>query len=117
MDTRKLIEAYHKAWTCGDFAAARSFLADDLDFQGSMEQFSNADDFLAALKQFALMTTRVLMQNGFFDKEGAALLYDCETATPAGLIRTAEFFTVSGNRIKAIRLVFDATDLRKAMQA
>ncbi|EAT58976.1 nuclear transport factor 2 family protein [Chlorobium ferrooxidans] len=117
MDIRKLIEAYHKAWTCGDFAAARSFLADDLDFRGSIDCFSNADDFLAALKQFARMTSHVTMLKSFYDNDGAALLYDCETPAPAGVIRTAEFFTVSGNRIKAIRLVFDATDLRKAMQA
>lgn len=115
MDIRKLIEAYHKAWTCGDFEAARSFLADDLEFRGTIESFSNADDFLAALKQFAKMTNQVTMLEQFYDHQSAALLYDCETATPAGVIRTAEFFSVAGNRITAIRLIFDATELRKAM--
>jgi hypothetical protein len=113
MDTRELIEQYHKAWTGGDPAAARRFLADDLDFQGSIDTFTRADDFIAALTQFSHIVTGVTILKSFFDKDSAALLYDCNTATPAGVIRTAEFFTVSGNKISAIRLVFDATALRE----
>jgi hypothetical protein len=48
-------------------------------------------------------------------ESGAALLYDCDTISPAGVIRTAEFFTVKDGKIKSIRLVFDATELRKLM--
>lgn len=113
MDTRELIEQYHRAWTEGDPAAARQFLADDLDFQGSIDTFTRAEDFIAALTRFRQTVTGVTLLKSFFDKESAALLYDCNTATPAGVIRTAEFFTVSGNRISAIRLVFDATALRE----
>jgi hypothetical protein len=50
-----------------------------------------------------------------FSESGGALLYDCETMSPAGVIRTAEFFTVTAGKIKSIRLVFDATELRKLM--
>jgi hypothetical protein len=49
MNTRQLIDAYHQAWTEGDFTTAREFLADNLDFKGSIDSFSNADDFIAAL--------------------------------------------------------------------
>jgi hypothetical protein len=49
------------------------------------------------------------------DRE-AALLYECVTRSPAGVIRTAEFFRLDEDgRIDAIRLVFDATELRKLM--
>lgn len=116
MDTRNLIETYHHAWINGDFAAARACLADNLDFRGSMDSFSNADDFLAALAQFREMLRGVTVLKSFFDDEGGALLYDCDTAGPAGIIRTAEFFTVSGAGISAIRLVFDAAALRQTMQ-
>jgi hypothetical protein len=115
MDTRHLIETYHKAWTNGDFATARRCLADDLDFRGSIDSFSKADDFIAALTQFRQMLSSITMLKSFFDNDGAALLYDCDTTTPAGVIRTAEFFTVSEKKISAIRLVFDATALRKSM--
>ena len=117
MDTRKLIEKYHQAWTTGDFATARACLVETLDFQGSINTFSKADDFIAALTQFKQMLTGVTLQNSFYDKQSAALLYDCTSASPAGVIRTAEFFTVSNNKISAIRLVFDATELRKLVPA
>jgi hypothetical protein len=116
MNTRQLIETYHNAWTSGDFATARACLADDLDFTGSIDTFHTADEFLAALRQFQGMLRRVALLESFFDQEGAALLYDCDTASPAGMIRTAEFFTVKGAKISAIRLVFDASELRKLMQ-
>ncbi len=117
MNSRELIEKYHHAWTSGDFAAARACLADDLDFQGSIDTFESADEFIAALRMFQGMLRGVTMLRGFFDQDGGALLYDCDTATPAGVIRTAEFFSVRGDRIGAIRLVFDASELRKLMAA
>ncbi|WP_170181350.1 nuclear transport factor 2 family protein [Chlorobaculum thiosulfatiphilum] len=117
MNRPKLIETYHLAWTSGDFATARNSLAGDLDFRGSMDTFTNADDFIAALTRFRQMVQSVELLQQFYDETGSALLYDCHTASPAGIIRTAEFFTVTDDRISAIRLVFDATILRQDMQA
>jgi len=115
MDTRQLIETYHQAWTTGDIAKARGCLADDLDFQGSIQTFQKADDFAAALAQFQGMLRGVTQLQSHFGESGAALLYDCDTASPAGVIRTAEFFKVQDGQITQIRLVFDATELRKLM--
>lgn len=115
MDARTLIENYHNAWTSGDIAKARGYLADDLDFRGSIATFSKADDFVAALAFFQHILLDVTMLESFFSETGAALLYDCNTASPAGTVRTAEFFTVRDGRICEIRLVFDATELRKLM--
>ncbi len=115
MNTKQLIDRYHEAWTQGDFSTARGCLADNLDFQGSMETFSNADAFIEALQRFQQMVNSINLLQNFSDEQGAALLYDCHTASPAGIIRTAEFFKVSNGKIDAIRLVFDASELRKAM--
>lgn len=116
MSTRQLIETYHNAWTSGDFTTARACLADDLDFKGSIDTFSKADDFVAALTRFEGMLHRVTLLKSVFDQDSAALLYDCDTAGPAGVIRTAEFFTAKNGKISEIRLVFDASELRKMMQ-
>ena len=116
MNTRQLIETYHNAWTSGDFAIARTCLADDLDFKGSIDTFHTADEFIATLRQFQSMLRHVTLLKSFFEQAGAALLYDCDTASPAGVIRTAEFFTTKGGKISEIRLVFDASKLRKLMQ-
>ena len=116
MNARQLIETYHSAWTSGDFVAARACLADDLDFKGSIDSFHTADEFIAALRQFQGMLRQVTLLQSLFEQESAALLYDCDTASPAGVIRSAEFFTAKGGKISAIRLVFDASELRKLMQ-
>jgi ketosteroid isomerase-like protein len=115
MDTRQLIKNYHDAWTTGDITRARGYLADDLDFRGSIDTFNKADEFVAALTQFQHMLRGVTVLKSFFNESGAALLYDCDTAGPAGVVRTAEFFTVRNGKIAEIRLVFDATELRKLM--
>lgn len=115
MSVRQLIETYHNAWTTGDFITARSCLADDLDFKGSIDTFRGADDFIVALKRFQGMLRGVKIIRSFFDQDGAALLYDCDTVSPAGVIRTAEFFTADGGKICGIQLVFDASELRKMM--
>jgi hypothetical protein len=54
MDSRQLIEKYHHAWTNSDFVTARACLEETLDFQGSINTFSNADDFIAVLTQMKL---------------------------------------------------------------
>ncbi len=116
MNTRQLIETYHHAWTSGDFGATRACLADDLDFKGSIDTFQKADAYVAALKQFQGMLRQVTMLKSFFEQDSAVLLYDCDTLSPDGVIRTAEFFTIKGGKISEICLVFDATELRKMMQ-
>lgn len=113
MDAQQIIMRYHNAWTGGDMKAARGYLADDLDFKGSIETFRRAEDFIVALTGFKKMLRSVNMIQSFYSESGAALLYDCDTASPAGLIRTAEFFTVADGKIRTIRLIFDATELRK----
>ena len=115
MDTKQVVTNYHNAWTSGDMEAARVYLADDLDFQGSIDTFHNADDFIVALSMFQKMIQKINLIQSFFSESGAALLYDCDTMSPAGLIRTAEFFMITDGKIKSIRLVFDATELRKLM--
>jgi SnoaL-like domain len=117
MSAANLIRNYHEAWTQRDMSTARSCLADDLDFKGSIDTFSSADDFIATLTGFAQMLRRVDLLQEFFTDDAAALLYDCVPNSPAGTIRTAEFFRLRDSKIATIRLVFDATVLRQLMSA
>jgi hypothetical protein len=115
MDTKQVVRGYFEAWTSKDMGKARGYLADDLDFQGPIDRFTNADDFLRALGGFAQMLSKAQLLAEFYAGEEAMLLYDCVTPTPAGTLRTAEHFTVTGGKIRRIRLVFDATALRPLM--
>lgn len=115
MRVRDTVRAYHESWTTGDLSQARSYLADDLDFQGPIDTFESADQYIPALAGFAGMLTRAELLQEFYGVDKAALLYDCVTESPAGTIRTAEFFHFQAGKIARIRLVFDATELRKLM--
>jgi hypothetical protein len=115
MSDANVVHKYHEAWTHRDMDTARSCLADDLDFQGPIDTFSSADEFMVALTAFAQMLTRAELLQRFDTDDAAALLYDCVTNSPAGTIRTAEFFGLRDGKIATIRLVFDATALRQVM--
>jgi hypothetical protein len=116
MSAKDVVQSYHAAWTSGDLERARDLLADGLDFQGSIDRFTSADAFVATLAQFVQMVERVDLLAELYGENEASLLYDCVTRSPAGVIRTAEFFRLDDDgRIGAIRLVFDATELRKLM--
>jgi hypothetical protein len=99
MDAKQVVTNYHNAWTGGDLKAARAYLADDLDFQGSIDTFRRADDFILALTMFQKMLRGINLIQSFFSEDGAALLYDCDTMSPAGVIRTSEFL-----RLQVVRL-------------
>jgi ketosteroid isomerase-like protein len=115
MSDANIVGKYHEAWTHRDMDTARSCLADNLDFQGPIDTFSTADDFITTLTGFAQMLTRVDLLQEFYSDEATALLYDCVTNSPAGTVRTAEFFGLRDGKIASIRLVFDATALRQVM--
>jgi hypothetical protein len=115
MSEANVVRKYHDSWTQRDMGTARSCLVDDLDFQGPIDTFARADEFITTLTGFAQMLTRVDLLQEFHTDDAAALLYDCVTNSPAGTIRTAEFFGLRDGKIATIRLVFDATVLRQAM--
>jgi ketosteroid isomerase-like protein len=111
MSTRDVVRGYYRAWTSRDLTKARSLLADNLRFEGAIDQFQTGDDFARALGGFVQMLAEVRLLAEFYSTEDAMLLYDC--VTPAGTIRTAEYFKVKDGKIQEIKLVVDASELRK----
>jgi ketosteroid isomerase-like protein len=110
--TRDVVRGYYDAWTSRDLGRARGYLADDLEFQGSLRRFSRADDFIPALEQFLQILEDVRLLKELYEGDDAMMLYDCMTGR-AGTIRTAEAFTVRDGKIRDIKLVFDPTELNK----
>lgn len=113
--TQRIVEGYRDAWTSGDLQKARTFLADDIEFRGSIDQFNDADSLIRALSVFLNILKSVDTIRTFYDGNEAILMYDCVTDSPAGTIRTVEYFRVEEGKIKEIKLVFDASELRKHM--
>ncbi len=112
-----VVGGYCDAWTNGDMTKARTFLADDLDFQDSVNRFQTADAFIEALAQFYAIFNEARFLKKMHDDDSAFLLYDCSIKTPGGALRCAEYFRVANGKIREIRLVFDATELNRLKAA
>lgn len=113
--TQSIVDAYTNSWISGDFQKARSYLADDIDFRGSLNQFTDAESLIAALEKFTKILKSVDFTSRFYEGNEAMLMYDYHTDSPAGSIRTVEYFRVERGKIKEIKVVYDATELRKMM--
>ncbi len=77
-------------------------------FQGPLDTFNTADEYLEALKRLASILQRIDLRKVFVDGDDVCVLYDRVTNTPAGTAFIAEWYQVKGGKIVALRVVFDA---------
>jgi SnoaL-like domain len=115
-NTREIVRAYHEAWTSGDIAAAGQFLGEDFTTRAPVGSYDSKDAYLTGLSRFRGFVTGLDLISELYGDGEAMLLYDVHTDTPAGTLRTAEYFKLRGDRIASTLLVFDATEW-KAMLA
>jgi SnoaL-like domain len=105
----KVVGDYQQAVGKGDFAAARKLLHDNLSFHGPIETFDKPEPYLESLRKLHHIIQRIDMKKIFVNGGDVCVLYDMVTNTPAGTAFIAEWYQVKGDRIAAIRVVFDAT--------
>jgi hypothetical protein len=103
-----IVQGFMGAMGKGDFVAARKYLDTNLSFQGPIDTFHQAEPYLESLKKLRHIIERVEVKKMFVDGDDVCLLYDMVTTTPAGTAFIAEWHHVTGDRITAIRVVFDA---------
>jgi ketosteroid isomerase-like protein len=106
-DAAAVAEQYFDAWTGKDFDRARGLMADDLEFEGPLETFSDADSLLASLKQLSGIVTGADKQRVFADGDEACVIYDLKTA-PVPNARTCEWYKLRDGKIVSISVMFDA---------
>ena len=104
----EIVESYRAALGRGDFANARNLMQDDMIFEGPLDTFNKADDYLEALKKLASIIQRIDLKKVFVDGDDVCVLYDMVTNTPAGTAFIAEWYQVKDGKIAALRAVFDA---------
>jgi ketosteroid isomerase-like protein len=104
----EIVGRYHQAFGSGDVATARSLLADDLHFEGPIEQFDGADDYVQSLGKLAQIVTGSDVKQVVADGDDVVTIYDLHTNTPAGTSHVAEWATVKGDKIAEMRVFFDA---------
>ena len=117
--TTDVIEAYYATWTNGidsfDEANLRQLLAADFVYDGPIAgRRPGVESFLRGLQAFVKTLRSVRMLTQLRNDNEAAFLYDCDVIQPAGTFRFAEFIRIGDGQIHEIRLVFDATEFRKA---
>ena len=104
----EIVESYRAALGKGDFAAARKLMQDDMNFQGPIDTFNRADDYLEATRKLASIIQRIDLKKVFVDGDDVCVLYDMVTNTPAGTAFIVEWYQVKGGKIASMRAVFDA---------
>src|SRR5205814_7713030 len=105
---REIVESYREALGKGDFASARNLMQDNMVFEGPLDTFNKADDYLAANKKLASIIQRIDLKKVFVDGDDVCVLYEMVTNTPAGTAFIAEWYQVKDGKIAALRAVFDA---------
>ena len=108
MSAAEIVQRYHDAFGRGDVQEARSLLADDLHFKGPIDEFHNADDYLASLGKLAQIVVGIDVQKVLADGDDVVTIYDLHTSTPAGTSAIAEWARVRSDKIAEIRVYFDA---------
>ena len=103
-----IVQRYQEAIARGDFAAARTFMRDDMSFHGPLEAHHRPEPFLESLKLLQPIIERIEPRRTFADGDDVCILYDMVTNTPAGTALIAEWYQVKGGKIAEVRAVFDA---------
>ena len=101
-----VVDRYSKALGSRDFATARGFLADNLRFEGPIDRFDRADDYIKAISALYGMVKGVDHQATIAQGDEVAVFYVLDT--PVAKAPVAEWYTVGGGKIVRIRTYFDA---------
>lgn len=101
-----VVENYSRALSARDFETARSLLADDLRFEGPIDTFDRADDYINAIKGLFGMARGFEHQATIAQGDDVAVFYRLDT--PVAVAPVAEWYRVQGGKIAQLRAYFDA---------
>lgn len=110
-----VVNDYNRALGARDFSAARALMADDLRFEGPIDRFSRADDYLAAIKGLYGMVKGVEPQATIAEGDNVAFFYLLDT--PVAKAPVAEWYVVRKGKIAQLRAYFDARPFAAAASA
>ena len=105
--------AYHHAWAGGDFEQAMTYVDPDIVCDTPAGPVRGADAFRAFMGPFAATVRSSHLLAAYGDNQHAVLIYDTETPLVSSA-PGAEWHTVSGARIVAMRIVFDRLPFHEA---
>lgn len=77
-----ILKDFYAAIVNRDMAKARSYLADDMVYQGIFKDFPDADAYMAVFQSFMEFTARLDVKVILSEGENAAIFYEMETTKP-----------------------------------
>lgn len=101
-----IVRQYGNAVAAGDFRAARALLADNLRFEGPIDQFERADDYIKAISRLHAIVKGIEPKATVADGEHVAVFYVLQTVVTNAPV--AEWYTVRDGKIVHLRAYFDA---------
>lgn len=101
-----VVEKYSRALAERNFTGARKLLADDLRFEGPIDKFESADDYIKAISALYEMVEGVEHQATVAQGDDVAVFYIL--STPVAKAPVAEWYTVRDGRVVKLRAYFDA---------
>lgn len=102
----EIVTAWSEAVHSGHFDVARPLAHENLHFRGPLDTFNRVDDFLAALKKLGGIVKGSQPEATIANGNQVALFYILKTVL--GDSPVAEWYTVEGGKISAVRAYFDA---------
>ena len=89
-------------------ANARTYLADDMVYEGIFKELPNADAYMEVFESFMEFTTRLDVKMILADGENAAIFYEMETTKPARAVTfVGEWHQVRNGKIVRARAACD----------
>ena len=108
--------AFTEAWTGHHLQKAATYVAEDVVFEGPLQQSTGTGPYLKGLLGLAREVTGFRMIAAFGDTEQALLMYDLHTRA-YGTLTCSKHLTVLGGKIVRDQLTFDSHLIRSAKAA
>ncbi len=104
----ELLRSFYRAVVRRDFAAARTYLGDDLVFEGLFETYRGPDSYLTALTGLMGIANRLDIKAVIAEGDEVAVFFELETRAPAEAVTlVAEWHQVKDGRIRHVASAFD----------
>lgn len=101
-----VVRQFGDALAAHDYSTARGLLADNLRFEGPIDQFDRADDYIKAVSALHAIVKGIEPKATVADGENVAVFYVLKTAMANSPV--AEWYTVRAGKIAELRAYFDA---------
>src|SRR5262249_48669052 len=108
-ESGQLLRKFYDAVVRRDFAAAETYVSDNLEFEGVFETYRSAKQYLQTLSGLMQITVRLEVREIIAHGDNAAIFFDLQTRAPAeGKVLVAEWHRFKDGKIVHARSAFDA---------